>query len=264
VVVTVHDASAHIGDRWSRYTPQAIMDVAFRRSDVTITHAHHVAASLRNRRLTDGDPHVIPLAFPRAAQPSGPPSGPPNVLFFGRIWPYKGLDHLLRAQPSISARVPDAQFVVAGRGEPIERYQRLVAHPDRVRFETGYVSVERREQLFREASVVVLPYIEASQTGVVPLACRHGKPVVATTVGGLPEVVRPGETGLLVPPGDPRALADAVTLLLLDDVTRAKMGVAARAFFETYFDLDAIAASTVAAYEDAIRRRGPDAATGRG
>jgi len=230
------------------------MDVAFRRSDVMITHAQHVAATLRDRRLTDGDPHVIPLAFPRAAQTIGPHGGPPTVLFFGRIWPYKGLDHLLRSVPLICARVPDVRFLVAGQGEPIERYVRLLADPGRVHFETGYVSVERRETLFRTASLVVLPYIEASQTGVVPLAYRHGKPVVATTVGGLPEVVRSGETGLLVPPGDPGALADAISALLLDDAARLRMGVSARAFFETYFDLDAIADATIDAYEAAVRR----------
>ena len=78
------------------------------------------------------------------------------------------------------------------------------------------MSDEVRATLFQQASVVALPYIEASQSGVVPLAYMHMKPVVATTVGGLPEMVDDGRTGYLVPPRDEQALATAVVRLLRD------------------------------------------------
>ena len=63
----------------------------------------------------------------------------------------------------------------------------MMVHPERFIVHNEYVSDEKRAELFRRASVVVLPYIEASQSGIIPIAYRFGKPVVATTVGGLPE-----------------------------------------------------------------------------
>ncbi len=78
--------------------------------------------------------------------------------------------------------------------------------------------------MFRRASVVVLPYIEASQSFIISIAYRFGKPVVATTVGGLPEMVDDGKTGFLVPPRDVDALADAVVKLMQNEELRKKFG----------------------------------------
>src|SRR5262249_40553785 len=143
-----------------------------------------------------------------------------SVLFFGRLWPYKGLEYLIRAEPRITAEVPGVKIVIAGSGEAYGRYQAMMSHPGRFVIHDEYVSDEKRAQLFRESSVVVLPYIEASQSGVIPLAYRFGKPVVATTVGGLPAMVDHGETGYLVPPADAESLARAVVDLLRDKSLR--------------------------------------------
>jgi glycosyltransferase involved in cell wall biosynthesis len=148
----------------------------------------------------------------------------PQVLFFGRIWPYKGLDYLIRAEPLITSRAPQAKIVIAGTGEDFERYRRLMVNPDNFIVINEYVSDEKRAELFRRASVVVLPYIEASQSFIISIAYRFGKPVVATTVGGLPEMVDDGRTGFLVPPRNIDALADAVVQLMQDDGMRRKFG----------------------------------------
>jgi starch synthase len=101
---------------------------------------------------------------------------------------------------------------------------------------------------------LVLPYVEATQSGVVPLAYRHGKPVIATTVGGLPEVVYDGRTGRLVPPGDTLALAAAIVDVLGDGQRQAVMSAQARQEFETTYDPVRLAAQTLRVYERALER----------
>jgi glycosyltransferase involved in cell wall biosynthesis len=149
----------------------------------------------------------------------------PIILFFGRIWPYKGLEYLIRAEPLITSKVPEAKIVIAGMGEDFERYSRLMVNPDRFEVHNQYVSDETRTELFRRASVVVLPYVEASQSHVISIAYRCGKPVVATRVGGLPEMVDEGETGFLVAPRDVDALADAIVRLMQNEKLRRQFGM---------------------------------------
>jgi glycosyltransferase involved in cell wall biosynthesis len=150
--------------------------------------------------------------------------GGPQVLFFGRIWEYKGLEFLIRAEPLITSRVPGAKIVIAGQGEDFDRYRRMMVHSERFIVHNEIVSDEKRAELFRRASVVALPYIEASQSGVIPIAYRFGKPVVATMVGGLPEMVDHGRTGYLVPPRDANALAEAIVLLLQNKGMASQFG----------------------------------------
>lgn len=264
LVVTVHDPRPHPGDVPSRRTPQFSTDRAIRRADRLIVHAEHVKATLTaGWGLPPDRVDVVPLAFGwRPATPADALSPVPRLLFFGRIWPYKGLEELIAAEPLVSAEVPGVEIVVAGEGEDFGRYWRLMAHPDRFRVEYGFVSVERRERLFSEAWAVVLPYLEATQSGVVPLAYRHGRPVVATTVGGLPEAVVDGKTGLLVPPGDAGALADATVRLLGDPGLRAAMGASAREVFEAVHAPGPVAAATVEVYERLLAGLGRGKAAG--
>lgn len=260
LVITVHDVRPHPGDRGAAKTPPFVHNVAYRQADVMITHAMHVM-----RELADTVPsattnvHVVPLAFADAARAAPVPSAPPapgprpfTILFFGRIWPYKGLDHLINAEPYLHKQIAEYRIVIAGTGEPFARYRQMMTHPDRFEVINAFVSVEQRDRLFAQADVVVLPYVEATQTGVIPLAYRSGTPVVATTVGGLPEVVEHERTGLLVPPADAHALADAIVRLAEDEDLRTDMSSAARTAFETTFDLDRIVDKTYAAYRDAV------------
>jgi starch synthase len=264
MVLSVHDPRPHPGDAGGRRNPQFLTDRAIRRADHLIAHAEHVKGMLTAEwGLAPDRVDVVPLAFGwRAASPADGPSSAPRLLFFGRIWPYKGLETLIAAEPLVSARIPGVEIILAGEGEDLTRYRRLMAHPDRFRVEYGFVPVERREQLFDEASTVVLPYLEATQSGVVPLAYRHGRPVVATTVGGLPEVVVDGKTGFLVPPGDPSALADAAVRILGDAGLRTAMGASAREAFEAVHAPGPVAAATMEVYERLLAAPGSGGRTG--
>jgi glycosyltransferase involved in cell wall biosynthesis len=175
-----------------------------------------------------------------------------QILFFGRIWEYKGLEYLIRAEPLITARVPDARIVIAGRGEDFARYRRLMVHPERFTVYNEYVSDSQRAELFQRASVVALPYIDASQSAVIPVAYTYAKPVVATSVGGLPELVEDGRTGFLVPPRDERALADALVCLLRDKELCHQMGAHGKRKVATECSPESVARQTLQVYQRAI------------
>ena len=133
------------------------------------------------------------------------------VVFFGYVRRYKGLDVLLRAWPRVRARRP-ATLVVGGEFyEDAAPYRELAsAAGGSVRLLDRYLGDDEVEALLKAADVVVLPYRSATQSGVTHVAYALGVPVITTDVGGLRETVRPGETGMVVPPEDPEALAGAI------------------------------------------------------
>jgi glycosyltransferase involved in cell wall biosynthesis len=257
LVLTIHDHQQHLGDRGARRTPQAIMSYAFRRGDQLIVHsAWQRQQVIAQQRIHPDDVHVIPhVALARVDADARPDEQQNVVLFFGRIWPYKGLEYLIRAEPLVAASVPDVRVVIAGEGEPFERYRTLMARPDRFQVVNEFVSAQRRAELFASASVVVLPYVEASQSGIVPIAYAFGKPVVATAVGGLPESVEHGRTGFVVPPRDEAALAQAITTLLQDRDLRQELGRRGREKLESEWSAAAVARRTLAVYERAANGR---------
>jgi glycosyltransferase involved in cell wall biosynthesis len=259
LVITIHDVVHHPGDHESRRVPESLIRWGNRQADRLITHTQAVKSLvIETQGLPESDLEVVPhvaLGVDGAEKVNVGNPAPHQVLFFGRIWEYKGLEYLIKAQPQISAAVPDAKIVIGGRGEDFARYTAMMQNPDAFDVHNRYIPDEERDLLFASAAVVVLPYIEASTSGVVPVAYGFGKPVVATTVGGLPEMVIDGETGYLVPPRDVDALAEAVIKVLQDDNRRRKMGEAARDLMAREWSEDACARKTLAVYESAIAAR---------
>jgi glycosyltransferase involved in cell wall biosynthesis len=135
------------------------------------------------------------------------------LLFFGFVRPYKGLEYLLEAMPRVLTEI-DAHLLVVGEfWVPEARYTSQIDElglRERVTIVNRYVANEEVALFFSAADVVVLPYTEATQSGVAQIAYGLGKPVITTTVGGLGDVVKHGKTGLLVPPADSEALAEAI------------------------------------------------------
>lgn len=256
LVFTIHDIRPHPGDRLSQKTPQWIENFARRQAGELIVHTRYTRNLLlhewpRAAEKTSVIPHI---QIGEALSSVNREEDKNLVLFFGRIWEYKGLEYLIRAEPSITARVPNARFLVAGEGEDFARYRRMMVHPDRFIVHNEYIPEDRAAEYFRRANVVVLPYIEASQSGVIPMAYSAGKPVVATTVGGLPEMVENGRTGYLVPPRDVTQLAEAVTKLLLDEPLRRRMGADAKRKIERECSPGVAAEKTMEIYRRAIER----------
>ncbi len=141
------------------------------------------------------------------------PSGEPTLLFFGTIRRYKGLKTLLEGL-AVLRKSMRFKAVIAGEfyvdPAPYYRLAQRLGLDDFLVWKDHYIPNEEVPALFRAADLVVLPYREATQSGVVSVAYQFEVPVVATQVGGLAEVVRQGETGYLVPPDDPDALAGKI------------------------------------------------------
>lgn len=256
IVFTVHDPRRHLGDRGSRKTPQWVMDFGYHRADRIIVHGTQLKITLADELgIAPEKIHVIPhIAI---GQCSCPPvtSDENQILFFGRIWPYKGLEYLIRAQPYISQEIPDAKFLICGTGEDVDRYRAMLADPDRFVFHDRWITDDERAEFFQRASVVVLPYVEATQSGVVPIAYAHSKPVIATRTGGLPDVVKHGQTGLLVEPQDEVAMAKAVVTVLKDKALQKSMGEAGNRILKSEWSPPVVCKQTAEVYQAAIDDR---------
>ena len=135
-----------------------------------------------------------------------------TVLFFGLVRKYKGLMDLIDAMPLIQDK--DLTCLVVGefydKGTEYTARIKELGLGNRIRIINRYVPNEEVEPYFAAADVVVLPYRSATQSGIAQMAFRFGRPVIATSVGGLPESIDVNRTGLLVPPRDPQALAHAI------------------------------------------------------
>lgn len=175
------------------------------------------------------------------------------VLLPAVLRPGKGHDVLLGALPRLRSWVPEARVVFAGDGELASQLRCAArSHGGSVVF-LGHR--EDVPELLAACDVVALPSFAEAQPTVLMEAAAAGRPVVATRVGGIPEVVDDGTTGLLVPPGDVRALAAAIAALLADPARAAAFGGAARARAERCFSLDRLVGATLDLWADAIQPR---------
>jgi glycogen(starch) synthase len=187
-----------------------------------------------------------------AVDPSDPPDGAACVLGVGRLARDKGFDLALQAFASVRPRVPWARFVVAGGGPDHDGLRRLAARLDLdgVVELPGWVSPEEVPSLMRAATVVVVPSRDEGFGMVALEAALMARPVVAFRVGGLPEVVAHGETGFLVEPEDPLALAERIVFLLEHGDAAREMGRRARLRALEVFDWE----RCVNAYESLYRK----------
>ncbi len=197
------------------------------------------------------------------ANPCKEPSTELMILFVGRLEVRKGIDTLLEALPEVLRNFPNAVVHIVGRdcGSPQgvswqELWLRGRARhvPDgRVRFH-GEVSQEVRDRFYEACDVFVAPSRYESFGLVYLEAMARAKPVVGCRVGGIAEVVADGETGLLVPPGDPVALAEAILRLLRDPAERERMGRAGRERCRTVFSPKVLAQRTLELFEKVARQ----------
>jgi glycosyltransferase involved in cell wall biosynthesis len=213
VAVIVHDADAHPGDGFPlQHTLQRAL---LRRTDLVVVLSNHVASGLMaNGSLPSRVPLVVAAHPPLAFGPVTPPSahtGPRRVLCFGRLRTYKGLDLLAEALRLIGPR-PDMEVRVVGQGPESTALADLRALPG-VTVENRWVPEAEIGALLNWTDVVVLPYREASQSGIAPTALATGRRIVATRVGGLPEQLEAEPLATLCEPAAPclaAALVDAV------------------------------------------------------
>ena len=208
----------------------------------------------------------------------------PNLLFVGRVSPEKGLHTLISAFPEIVAKFPAAQLFIIGSQTQVSsefvidynenplvknlavfnsvnylqhlKNQLTSDIAERVIF-TGPISHLALQDYFQRADILINPSVSESFGMSLVEAMATGTPTIATAVGGMPEIVRQGETGLVVPPERPAALADAITQLLLDKPLRASMGEAGRMRAVETFSWQAIATALASQYRQVLSTEKP-------
>lgn len=216
-VLTIHDHKPHTGADSRLPLRTRLHRSLLRRSpDAVIVHGERIREETeellpRLRGLVHAVPHGVlggRVDRFRADWDEG------TILFFGRVNRYKGLSFLVEAVDILKDRGIPVRVVIAGTGPDLVPWrEKLLADPAYTLMEE-YIAAERVPELFRRAQVVALPYTDATQSGVAALALNFGRPVVASDVGSLREMVRPGVNGLLVPPCDGGALAEALAYML--------------------------------------------------
>lgn len=257
LVTTIHDIFRHPGDRDLIPGAEYTRRIAFYRSQQLIVHSDLLKDVLVQQfRVPQKRINVLPhgelgTLFQRWVDGQVVAYEPYTLLFFGRIWPYKGLKYLLEAIPLVAERIPEVKLIIAGRGDNIEQ---LIHEKDKKHYEilNNFIPNEAVAGLFQRSAATILPYTESSQSGVAAIAYALGTPVIASNIGGLREMIQHEQDGLLVPPGDVRALADAIIRLLSDSNLQRQMQVAALERCQQDLNWSNIAAQTVKVYRQAI------------
>ena len=226
--------------------------------DAVIAHSRHTAERLEEVARVPAErirviPHGafdymtdLPQEAPLPSELDGAEG--PVILFFGLLRPYKGIDVLLDA----FSQIEGAELWIAGKPrmdvEPLrEKAERARGT---VRFVPRFITDDEIPALMRRADVVVLPYLEAEQSGVLYTGLAFGKPMVVSSIGGFTEVAREHGAARLVSPGDAAGLAAALNELIGDSAARETLAAAARAAASGPYSWDAIAAQTAELYAE--------------
>ena len=262
LVTTIHDVFRHPGDRDNVLGSEYTRRIAFLRSQQLIVHANLLKDALIDHFQVPKQrvcvlPHgELGSLYQRLAKDNNTVREPYTLLFYGRIWAYKGLHYLLAAMPSIIERFPQVKLIIAGKGENLQQYFPNGCDKKHYKILNKYIPSEDVASLFQRSTAVILPYIEASQSGVASLAYAMGTPVIASKIGGLAEMVCSEQDGLLVPPADVEALADAIIRLLSDSKLQHQIQTAALYRCQDDLNWSNIAAQTVEIYRKAIYLKG--------
>jgi len=251
LVATFYGAELHLARRVPAMKP--VLRSLARACDQTVAISSFTARQVEE--VTGVQPVVIPYgAALGPVSDVAPPGegrsgqGPRQILFAGRLIERKGLPVLLRAL-ALVAEERDVVLHLVGEGHERPGLERLASElgiEGRVHFH-GWVSQEELDRLYRTCDLFVLPSVvdsggDTEGLGVVLIeALRYRKPVIGSEVGGIPDIIEDGVSGLLVPPGEPRALAAAIRRVLDDPALARRLGEDGFQYVAEKFDWERIA-----------------------
>ncbi len=185
----------------------------------------------------------------------GLPYDAPIILFFGSLVRYKGPDVLLKAFKTVKKEFPKAKLIFAGRGEMFDELNNQALKLDLVNdvLFTGFVEEDKKPLYFKAADIFCLPSTTMAESfGIVNLeAMASGIPIVASNLGGIPDIVKHGVNGLLAEPGNNQNLADNLLILLKDENMRKRFGDQGKKLVGN-FSWDEIAMKTEQLYRDIL------------
>lgn len=243
-VFILHDPERHLGESNPFYS--AASDRMARRMDrvIVLSRIFQAPLSEQIRRPVDVVPHGELGAFESYA----PPPQRHKLLFLGRLRAYKGIALLLESYALARLSLPNLELSIAGSGR-----SGIVQPPPGVILLERWLSDAEMGQLCQSHDVIIAPYLEATQSGVVALAQSLGRAVIVTRVGGLPEQIRPETTGLIAEP-NAAALAAAI-VRMFNQMDYVKLGRAGKELYQTDFNWDRLAGLAAESFARAVSGR---------
>ncbi len=237
IVLTIHNVNARKRDSKDTALNRLTLRLQYRLADHIFVHTEQMrreliedfgAQSARISVIPFGINNAVPntgLTEQEAKQRLGIGDDKKTILFFGNITPYKGLEYLLAAFQQVLARCDDYRLIVAGRPKNCERYWTQIKETmqeqvrgDRLLLRANFIPDEETEIYFKAADVLVLPYKQIYQSGVLFLGYSFGLPVLAADVGPLRDEIVEGKTGFVFRPEDPVDLAKVIETYFASDL----------------------------------------------
>jgi len=250
IVLTVHDPLPHVGRdsaalrHWSqrlalrRVSALCFVHGTFCQAQMALPEAGGIAATWRIRHG--------PILQPTSGQIRV--ADPRRLLFFGRMEAYKGLDTLAAACEILDTHDRDYKLVLAGNGPELDRLATRFARCRHVEIMSGWLTPEDAIEQFQQAAFAVLPYVEATQSGVLAAIFANARGAIVSNVGGMPEIVEESGAGVIIPPNSPAALADAIEGLLLSEAKARDLGAKAIAYSQGSQSWAVTGDTTIAGY----------------
>lgn len=256
-LLVVHDATRHPGEDqgWRRWLLYRDINA----SDAAIALTRSVNESLRDKYLYPAN-RIFQSALGHFGDSNAcveprklPTDRPLRLLFFGRILEYKGLDLILAALPQLRQEFPNLQLEVWGSGN-VAPYQSAIDIVGGVRVENRWIEEAEIPSILANTDLSVLPYREASQSGVVATVFAVGMPCVVTPIPGLCEQIRDGVTGIIATGFSPSEFSKAVTQVLRDPVLYSRLSKNCIAETKTTLSWESIGQSVVVALHGAYAK----------
>lgn len=250
-VVTLHDPVPHPGESISTWV-DVYNRVVLRLATAIVLHGTAYRDYVVRQRRKAGNVAVVPLGEVEAPSAVPDASEMRDVLMFGRIRPYKGVQIFIRAVSLLRERLPGLRFVIAGEGD-LSPYKKELDMVGGIVVDNRVIPEREMGEYFTRARLVVLPYTSATQSGIIPLAYAYRRPVVATSVGSIPEMVIDGVTGILVPPNDHVAVARAIERLATNEKLLRRMAKSAYQVYVSKYHPDIMAQTLEECYRTVIK-----------
>jgi glycosyltransferase involved in cell wall biosynthesis len=238
IILTVHNVNAGVRDSTDSILNRLTLRIQYRLADHIFVHTEKMKGELRDDFGIGGPVTVIPFGINNAVpntrltpdeakEQLGVSRHERTILFFGTIAPYKGLEYLVTAFPLLAAQRDDYRLIIAGKPRSHESYWTTIEQtirrdidPAQLIQKIDYVPDEDTELYFKAADVLVLPYTDVFQSGVLFLGYSFGLPVIAADVGSLKEDIVEGKTGFVFAKQDPADLARAIESYFESDLYR--------------------------------------------
>jgi alpha-maltose-1-phosphate synthase len=255
IIITLHDVTPHVGE--NTWLHRLIIACQIRSATHIFVHGSLLKKELIKVGIYDDKISVIPhgdYSFFKDYWINGIPEEE-SILFFGRIVEYKGLNHLLDAMISLQKK-NRFKLIIAGEGN-LTPYQDKITRidPKLIEVYNRYIEDDQVARLFQRVKLIILPYTDGTQTGIVPIAYAFSKPVIATNVGSFSEVIENEKTGLLIPPNDNQALQNAIIRLMSDDSLRNQIGKNGYTKMQADLSWNTVISEIVSVYDRTVKAK---------